>query len=425
MQTNQQVRFCAQCGTKISANAAFCNFCGAKQAVPQQPQPQQPQYQAPPQNPVPPQYQASPQYQAQPQYQTQPQQPNPQPAEPVDIIGAVIKKASALTGENADTDLKLQDLKLKDLVCDVTRKHTKDERDEIFSCGTAKTTPKESEISAEWPKPWLYSRVFLMFAATFALLVLMADQFQNGLAYPALMFVGALTVPFAGLIFFFEVNAPRNTSIYEVLKVFFIGGALSLVASLILFEIYPVRKLDYGGAIAVGIIEEIGKLVVVAIFCREAKTKHILTGMLIGAAVGAGFAVIETAGYIFDGLFAAAWDGMMETLYVRAFLALGGHIVWAAISGAAIIICKGDQPLKSEHIFNARFLKLFLVPVVLHAIWDMPIELGDDIYLVQILLTLAAWVMVLVLLNTGLKQISRLSAAAKAAEEKAAAAPAE
>lgn len=191
---------------------------------------------------------------------------------------------------------------------------------------------------------------------------------------------------------------------------------MSLAASLIMFEIYPVGELDYGGAIAVGIIEEIGKLLVVAYFCREAKTKHILTGMLIGAAVGAGFAVIETAGYIYRGMLMGSWDVMMRVLYLRAFLAMGGHIVWAAISGAAVVICKGDQPLKSEHLTNAKFLKMFLVPVVLHAIWDMPIELGEDICLVQILLTVAAWVMVLVLINSGLKQIGRFSKAAVESE---------
>lgn len=42
---------------------------------------------------------------------------------------------------------------LSDLVSEVFKKHTMEETEELFIAGTKKTTPKESEITATWPKP--------------------------------------------------------------------------------------------------------------------------------------------------------------------------------------------------------------------------------------------------------------------------------
>ena len=45
--------------------------------------------------------------------------------------------------------------------------------------------------------------------------------------------------------------------------------------------------------------------------------------------------------------------------------------------------------------------------VIMHAIWDMPIEI--DYYLVQIAMTVCAWVVTLVLVDVGLKEISKIN----------------
>lgn len=41
---------------------------------------------------------------------------------------------------------------------EVFKPHTKNEADEIFIAGTAKTTPAICDISEEWGKPWLFSQ---------------------------------------------------------------------------------------------------------------------------------------------------------------------------------------------------------------------------------------------------------------------------
>ena len=53
------------------------------------------------------------------------------------------------------------------LFTDVFKPHTTEEAEEIFICGTKTTTPNMCSISKDWPRPWLYSRVLLMFVVTF------------------------------------------------------------------------------------------------------------------------------------------------------------------------------------------------------------------------------------------------------------------
>ncbi|MGJ5718998.1 PrsW family intramembrane metalloprotease, partial [Staphylococcus equorum] len=61
-------------------------------------------------------------------------------------------------------------LNLKDMFSEVFKSHSKDESDEVFIAGTKTTTPSLDEVSEEWGKPWVFSRVFLAFAITFAAL---------------------------------------------------------------------------------------------------------------------------------------------------------------------------------------------------------------------------------------------------------------
>ena len=95
---------------------------------------------------------------------------------------------------------------------------------------------------------------------------------------------------------------------------------------------------------------------------------------------------------------------MLEVLKIRAILAPGGHVAWAAIEGAALMYVKGIHGrLTKEHINNKTFLLICLIPTLLHGIWDMPINIPYN--LLQIGLTIAAWVVVIYFINLGLKQV--------------------
>ena len=305
-------------------------------------------------------------------------------------------------------------LSLKDLFSEVFHKHEKVEKDELFIYGTEHTTPLESQMSSTWPKPWLYSRVFALFAIVFGSLYILARVFGNEIALPGLMFIGALAVPFATIIFFFEVNAPRNISIFDTVKIFFVGGMISLIATMIIATVFPSGDLDYTGATIVGITEEIAKLVPIIIYVKKRDSKYILNGLLIGAAVGGGFAVFETAGYAFSALWEdKSMTSMMITIFLRGYLAIGGHVIWAAIEGAALCAVKQDKPFEFKMLFNIRFLAYFIIPVILHSLWDCPLGgnfiVFDFVFLFQIGLTIIAWAVALLLISKGLNQISEIS----------------
>lgn len=302
------------------------------------------------------------------------------------------------------------DLNWKVLFSDVLKKHTREEAEEIFICGTKTTTPSLEEVSKEWPHPWLYSRVFAMFAIAFGLLYVCCSVFGNINTLPGFIVVGAFTVPLTTLILFLEVNAYKNVSIYDVGQTFLIGGCASLVATLLLFSIIGGSgELDFFGAFLVGVIEELGKAVIVYYFIKRMNKFSILPALLIGASVGAGFAAFESAGYALRVLIDCGWEAMMDNIILRGILSPGGHVAWAAITGAALVIASKELTEFSTSVFtNKRFLRLFLIPVLLHAAWDSPLAaIGFEIYLVPILLTIFVWIVVLILINMGLSEIAK------------------
>ena len=365
--------------------------------------------------------------------------------------------ASRLVGRAADTINEMTggtghvDLRVRNLVDAVFKKHDRGEADELFACGTPATTPALKDVSSEWPHPWLYSRVFLVLLAAFVGMYFIFYFTANTNVLPGLMFLGALMVPFAVVVLLFETNALRNISLPRVIEMFFAGGVLSLVVTIFLFGVVPGTGTgDLVPSVLTGVVEELGKAAAVAYLLSKTKGRNfILSGILIGAAVGAGFAVFETAGYIFNSFmtyvmaimqyvvnqgisadiseviqygmtagYQVGFDGMMDTLVARAVLAIGGHVAWAAVEGGALALCDEGKGFSTRHLTDARFLFYLVACIVLHGIWDMTIVqldvtlavipiIGSPKYL---LLIVGVWVLLLVLLNRGFAQVNTLAA---------------
>lgn len=321
------------------------------------------------------------------------------------------------------------DLNWRVLFSDVFKSHSAEEAEEIFVYGTKATTPDFSSVSRDWPHPWLYSRVLVMFVITFALLWVCVNAFGNFNAFPGMIVIGSFAVPLSTMVLFVEANVWRNVSMYIVIRTFFVGGCASLVATLLLFSFYSVEELDFWGAFMVGLIEELGKAVIVFAILRKLGKLSILTGMLIGACVGAGFAAFESAGYALQPFmqylqltgYAAAYgqnvnaqemmDAINSTIFLRAVLAPGGHVAWAAISGAAFVIAAKLKGVIDLSLFmEIRFLRLFSIPVVLHFLWDSPLAMWVNElfpFAGYIALIVVVWIVVLILVNMGLAEVSQ------------------
>ena len=296
----------------------------------------------------------------------------------------------------------------KDLFKNTFKKHTDKELDELFTSGSEKTTPKPEEIDPNKASAWVYFKIFIFFLIAYIPTRIGFIDYGNDNFLPALITLGAFAMPVTVLIFFYEINVFRNIPFYKVLKYFILGGALSLILAILLFSLdFNTDITTYTGALMVGVIEEIPKATIVALFLFKNKNcKYILNGLLVGAAVGAGFAAFETAGYILRNGLSGGVDAMLYVIKLRGFLAPGGHVAWAAIEGAALMYVKGLEPLNKKHLNDKRFLLMCLIPIVLHGIWDMPINAPYCI--VQITVTVIAWLVIIYYINLGLKQVDDL-----------------
>ena len=317
------------------------------------------------------------------------------------------KNAASIVTENLDkiTGAKSESyVTFKDLFKNTFKKHTEEELDEVFVCGSKTTTPDVKDINPKNASAWVYFKIFVFFLISYIVTRIGYINYGNLNFLPAMIMLGAFAMPVSILIFFFEINLFKNIPFYKVMKYFVLGGALSLIVAILYFDIITVAELDYKGALMVGLIEEVAKAVIVALFLfKSEKCNYILNGLLVGAAVGAGFAAFETAGYILKYGLNGGDAVMLQTLRLRGFLAPGGHVAWAAIEGDALMYVKGFGKLDKSHLNDKRFLLICLIPVLLHGIWDMPIDL--PYYSVQIGLTIAAWLVIIYFINLGLKQI--------------------
>lgn len=304
---------------------------------------------------------------------------------------------------------------VKEFFSEVFKTHTEDDAEEIVVCGAPGTIPDTETLSSACPKPWLYSRVFLFFLLV-TVLLFAANVLINAGQFGNVLVVGAFGVPFTVLVLFFEFNVFRNISFYTVFKALFIGGGLALITTAVLPSFRLLGNTSVLDALAAGVGEEIAKLLVVYwILKRNRAYPYILNGLLIGAAVGAGFAAFETAEYGLRNLLAEedGWLGhrALFVLTLRNLLAPGGHVVWAALSGAALLSAMRREPLSPAVFGRKAFWAAFLLPVSLHVLWDLPLDrtLWHAVFRCMGL-TLVAWWGAAWFIRRGMEEVDALNA---------------
>ncbi len=312
------------------------------------------------------------------------------PSEFSAFLGNLSGRITAVAGTE-----KIEGFKAQEMFSEVLRRRTDEEMEAYFAVGTPTTTPALADVTTSWPKPWLFVKIFVLLALVYCGLLFAFKTYNNSLMIPGLLTVGGFMMPFALLIFFFEMNVLRNVPLYQILKMLFLGGILSVIAALFLLTQAKLSD-SWLGAITIGIIEEAGKVVALLLVVNKLKYRWILNGMLFGAAVGAGFAGFESAGY--GGKYGP------ENITLRAGLCiLGGHVMWCALSGAALWRVRGDRKFEWSMLGDLRFLRIFALVAVLHGVWDSP--LSSTMYLKYIVLGFVAWVAILSYIQVGLKQV--------------------
>ena len=218
----------------------------------------------------------------------------------------------------------------------------------MFIAGTPGAIPAPDRMLNEWNKPWLFTRV-LGVGLVFAFMsYVMYEVLDHPLGFILLFTLGALVLPLGILIFYWEISIPRDIPIYWVVGIFLIGGMLSLFFTLLV----PVS----GPAYLAPLTEEPEKVIALAIFIYMLDTRYIFDGLLIGAAVGAGFSAFENIYYV---MMQASFEQGFDVLIMRSLLTIGGHVTWAAIEGGALAWAKGNTRLQLRHFMDGRFFVIF------------------------------------------------------------------
>lgn len=297
----------------------------------------------------------------------------------------------------------LEGFSLAGLFSDVFKKHESSEIERMFAVGVSDSIPPIEAVNTSWPRPWMFVRALLGSGIVYMLFLMCWEMFQNLNVLPGLIMTGAMAFPLATVLFFFEVNVRRNVSLYQVVRMIMLGGIVSLLFSLVLFE-SPLAVFGWMGASVAGIIEEPGKLLALLVVARSVQYRYKLNGLLFGACVGAGFAIFESMGYAFQILLATESTGQMNgNILVRGILSPFGHVAWTAIAGAALWRVKGTAPLKFDMLKDPKFWRPFLVSIVMHMIWNLDFEL--PFFGKYAIVGFVSWAVVLSFVQEGLGEL--------------------
>ena len=308
--------------------------------------------------------------------------------------------------------------------------HSHQEIEEISN----QTAVTIDEIKGNWPRPWLYSRVLIMFVALFTILygIIIADGgFADSRLTAGATIVGALAFPMTVLIFFYECNLFRSISVLTMFRYFLVGSIVSIFVAFLLhygFElglgygvetrlsvptwIRKILGLWYSTINPANVVaksadalmafyaffEEFSKAIVIFIFLRRYKNRnYILQGMLVGASVGAGFAVFESVGY-------ALTDGdWLQSIMLRGLMSPACHTAWGALlAGGTMMLTNGR--LRYRLLLSIRYILLFLFVCAMHFCWNEILYQGYDLkYSLQ--LSAFTWALLLLLIWAGVMQI--------------------
>jgi RsiW-degrading membrane proteinase PrsW (M82 family) len=339
-----------------------------------------------------------------------------------DLEGANASLFSGIAGKVSQASglERLEGFSLANLFSQVFKRHTPEEIEEHFVAGTRATTPALSEVKTGWPTPWAFLRLLGLSIVVSLGFYYAIDRFDNIKLIPGWIFVGCFGIPFTVLVFFMEVNVLRNVSFYRIMSLMFLGGLLSMVLSLFLFEFTGLSR--WMGAMSAGIVEEAGKLLAVVYFTRKwSPYGWTLNGLLFGAAVGTGFSAFESAGYVFVALSEGGSSGT-NTMILRALFSPFTHSLWTAAAAAAFWRVKGDKAFEWSMLVNFRFLRVFVMVASLHLIWNSPLTLpmvGEILgfFGSRVTLGLVGWMIALMLIQAGLKEVRTAQAKLSGAPE--------
>jgi protease PrsW len=224
-----------------------------------------------------------------------------------------------------------------------------------------------TETHGWWSRrPWLH--MFLAGLGLWMATVAVTFATRNANLVPTIILLGSFLVPVAFVTYAFG-HADEVVTAQRIFTAFIYGGVLGVLGASVL-EAAFFRQPSGLAYVGVGLIEEAVKLAALWLLARRLSRYSMRDGIVLGAAVGFGFAAFESAGYAFNALFTAGGPSLLslvETEVLRGILAPVGHGLWTAILGGALF---ATAARRGRPRLTGSVLGFYLLVAALHALWD-------------------------------------------------------
>lgn len=211
-------------------------------------------------------------------------------------------------------------------------------------------------------------RVFVVGLGLWIASVVVTGLTGNLNLVPTVVLLGSFLVPVTAVLWYLDHYHSAVLGGRDALNGFLVGGVLGVLGASILES-----WLLAGGPLLyliVGLVEEGAKLAALIAVTWRIPHRSVRDGVVMGAAVGFGFAALESSGYALTALFASgprlSLPALVGTELVRGVLAPFGHGLWTAILGGVLFSAARGGRLRLTRWVVLAYLGVSL----LHALWD-------------------------------------------------------
>jgi RsiW-degrading membrane proteinase PrsW (M82 family) len=201
--------------------------------------------------------------------------------------------------------------------------------------------------------------------------VLVTGLTGNLIMIPTVILLGSFLVPATAVVWYLDHYRSADLDPWRVLSAFLVGGVLGVLAASVL-EAWLLSDgvMVYLG---VGLLEELAKLIALLVVARGIARHTVRDGIVLGAAVGFGFAALESSGYAFASLLVRegstvrlSLGSLVFTELLRGILAPLGHGLWTGILGGVLFGAARNGHLR----FTPSVIGTYILVSLLHGLWD-------------------------------------------------------
>lgn len=292
----------------------------------------------------------------------------------------------------------------KDILEQSFRKHSREDMEKAMQA--SHPLPAQS-MWLGWQRPWLWwefakyglGLVAILYGLFYGCAFFLKGGVTETLVH-MVMIIPPIVIPFIIMVLLWELNVPRNISFMELMSYFLFGGILTFAINSLFFIPFPSGMPSFYAALR----EEPAKLaasLLLLLYAQKVQKKQIcgLTGLVIGAAVGAAFSGFESVSYAINSSDNVL--NMIDVQLLRALLALGGHITYCMPYVTAIALHMENGKFSVKSFLNPMAIGSFAFSVLLHAIWN-----GSGSFLIQLIIVAGSVFILLYWIKAALHQVA-------------------